>query len=709
MSSSICRHLPLLPPDLRVTVAFVAAAALVVVLQGCRCPLRPIPGPEVDTQDIRFDPPPTSDQRESRARVIRRVQHPDQCADVAPKDGKTDGVWKCRPLGALLKKTLVTPPQGPLDPAPGRLADFCLCEFEGPAEHADASRFDDLVSGDLDVVGSNPLTISPLTFDVALMLHQVYWQHVLGFDLKAAPKPQTQTSKVAIAVVDSALEGPQHAKGWPGSGQFEHGPVMGTLARELSCQSKDLVDPGCSSLVASHLALDLEVKGGKVVKNLALGGYFGWQTTLAERIFEAVRRWKLDKASKHLVINLSVAWETLFTTNPKTGDLYGGAAAVRAALEEAACAGALVIAAAGNDSGGTPAFKGAKYPGAWMDPRRGGGFVQCHGVPTPLLWAVGGVDNEDWDIAATRPAGRPPLVVPSFYALADRSYQSPGATGFSVAMTGTSVSAAIASGLAALVWGYLPDASAADVMQLVYDSAVAIPDIDGKPQQADLCLEPSAPGGCPVIRRLDTCGAVRAAVTRVYGADAASKIVCKPRPAHAGANPQLSAQQVATMGSASTHDGSTLTHQPALSGCGGTRYYSASATPTGPDPCPEEQHYQDVGLTVNPQPTSPGCSVCSTILTGLEATTYINVNPRLTGPLTSVTLKLIRQRSGYETYSLSGSLPPAGLAPGSSHVVERLPVNDLPNDPFTQATLSSMELLPDGSRVLHSEQILFQR
>jgi hypothetical protein len=184
-----------------------------------------------------------------------------------------------------------------------------------------------------------------------------------------------------------------------------------------------------------------------------------------------------------LVINLSVGWDAgrgYETVGTRT--TYS-ALAVQAALKHASCKGAIVIAAAGNKSG-APETTGAMYPAAWealpapnkdvCQSFEGAGYPELvhdaifpkTGVYRPLLWGASGVDAHDRAIASTRTGGVARLV-----GYADEVVARDGSN-FTPNLTGSSMAAAMVSGVATAAWGYAPTMTPADLMTLVYDKGV---------------------------------------------------------------------------------------------------------------------------------------------------------------------------------------------------------------------------------------------
>jgi hypothetical protein len=194
----------------------------------------------------------------------------------------------------------------------------------------------------------------------------------------------------------------------------------------------------CIAMVSSHLALPLE---NAETRNEKDGGRLGTQGDLAQAINRAVEAWLAEPSQPHLVINLSVGWDRrIGGPDPDGPNAHGGPVrAVHAALERAACLGALVVAAAGNDSGGPQAKQGPLYPAAWeTEPMptpeacKKIGAVRSKGGSSgadsksrtnfeanrrPLLFSAGGLLGNDRPLPTGRNGGRPRLAAPPPMAL----------------------------------------------------------------------------------------------------------------------------------------------------------------------------------------------------------------------------------------------------------------------------------------------------
>ena len=169
-------------------------------------------------------------------------------------------------------------------------------------------------------------------------------------------------------------------------------------------------------------------------------------------------------------MNLSLGWDpALGGLETPDSDIPAPALAVRTALEHAVCEGALVIAAAGNRSGGPTEETGPLLPAAWEE-RAGPTRARCEalGVTTrdqnfplpgqlayrPLVFAAGGVRADDSPLFNSREGSEPRLVAFGDHVKvpAPGAQEGPLWTGL---LTGTSVSAAVVSASVAAAWYYV--------------------------------------------------------------------------------------------------------------------------------------------------------------------------------------------------------------------------------------------------------------
>ncbi|HEY0511063.1 MAG TPA: S8 family serine peptidase, partial [Thermoanaerobaculia bacterium] len=200
------------------------------------------------------------------------------------------------------------------------------------------------------------------------------------------------------------------------------------------------------------------------------GGNLGLVDELAAAILREVFSWRNSGSKEHLVLNLSVGWDGELLgqlDKRRVSQLQLDTQLVYKALQYARRSNALVIAAAGNRRGGGES-NWPLLPAAWE-------LHRPSVLPFPMgpkpVYAVGGVGWQGLPLSNYRFGGLPRRV-----ALGDHAMAQTVATDKPTAMyTGSSVSAAVVSAVAAEVWHFLPDASAAEVMRLVTRSGKVLP------------------------------------------------------------------------------------------------------------------------------------------------------------------------------------------------------------------------------------------
>lgn len=292
------------------------------------------------------------------------------------------------------------------------------------------------------------------------------------------------------------------------SGNSPHGHALAHIARQLVCTLKP--QDHCAAQITTRLAMPILYFDPKSHKHnridMERGGFLGMQSDLARAIRDEVDDWRMSKAQRHLVLNLSVAWD---------GDLFGGldaerieemragTQAVYRALQYAAEYDVLVLAAAGNQKREPCANTGPLLPALW---ERGEARERCgnrNQENRPLLYGVGGVRADGTPLLNARPGGMPPraaygedAVVPSL------DPDTPTAK-----LTGSSVATAVVSSIAAIVWDTRPDLDSHEVMRLLDESG------DPLKLKADFWAGSDAPPGAPFpqVYRLSLCAALKAA------------------------------------------------------------------------------------------------------------------------------------------------------------------------------------------------------
>lgn len=308
---------------------------------------------------------------------------------------------------------------------------------------------------------------------------------------------------VDVAVIDTV-------PAWSSAAVNEHGFQMEGIIDDIACPSGTT---GCAAQTRQVLAMPRENWASP--PDWWNGGSHGTQGDVALAIYVAVQSWRQNlianplSAPPRLVLNLSLGWDRNL---PDTVDpLRGPHHALKSVLQFAACEGVLVFAAAGNNPvEGCPAeHVDALGPANFeAQPMLTPSECAALGFPTstsgypvfgtplpyePLLHAVGGVDELDAPLLNARQNGEPRLVALG----ANGSSNSGLGSGSREALTGTSVSTAVASGTAALIWSYRPALRPHEVVEILYNSGWVLG------RNADFGL------GVPMgTRRISTCASL---------------------------------------------------------------------------------------------------------------------------------------------------------------------------------------------------------
>ncbi|MES1205862.1 MAG: S8/S53 family peptidase [Pseudomonadota bacterium] len=403
-------------------------------------------------------------------------------------------------------------------PAPeANLSGFCVYRWLNEKEFPRAEDFDAIKAiPDSPIVGGvdhGPREIPKLPETVWEPLLKTFDHMARGIDRKDWPEfarkyIDTPAKAVRVAVIDAT------PKGVLAPDRSLHGFAVSRVIGNLLCS-----DPGsaaCAKRVLPYLALPMI---SKRKEDLANGGYFGSFFQLYDALSRALADW--DSTKEHLVINLSLGWDPIkallyprpyvATQNPPLNPMVGR---IRALLENASCRGALIVGAAGNPTGTEgpifPAgFEELPAPDAKTCAKRGlaspSSGATARREYAPLIHAVGAVDNADQRLMVNRRWGQPRLSALGLNVMV------PGAaTPYTAPFTGTSVSAAIVSGIAAAIWSVKPQLDAAGVIALLYQGGV---ELDGgrKSNRArtEFCLHEGM-GPCrdpqSFVRRAYLCG-----------------------------------------------------------------------------------------------------------------------------------------------------------------------------------------------------------
>ncbi len=531
-----------------------------------------------------------------------------------------------------------TPPAAQPDQQPPQGARY-LAAFGAAISPAGSATFAS-VARDCHAVGVQDTAV---TQPVGALAESAYYTAV-G---QVAPLPDGAVSgpaAIRVAVADSTPHG--YVAGLAQDGRSDHGLNVGRIVRKIACPG-DGGGVNCVGYVSNHLALP---QVSPVVATPLQGGFYGYQTQLAASILTAVSDWQSHNAAppagearhERLVINLSVGWDPTYGgafANNAWETLTPPTRAVYHAIRHAACRGALVVAAAGNDPGGPSPAVGPMFPGAWeakpaptaaqCATLEGPGFAEDPDHPVfplpggtpyrPILYGVAGVGHTDYPLANARKGSSGRLVALGQMA-ATRYEESPGTWIKTLAISGSSAAAAAVSGAAATLWGYRPELRPYELVDLLYNNAVSLdPDPAMTARRAQVCLTGVTCSGLPV-RRLDVCAALRAAcASGAPGCYAAADApVCTPAPRYALTGLDLSPAEPDYAATApAVFDATPLTAKlQGLSVCGhqSAKVFFRTAALAGAypvDPCPLRQYYNEGAQPwVGPQPTTPICAEC---------------------------------------------------------------------------------------------------
>jgi hypothetical protein len=403
-----------------------------------------------------------------------------------------------------------------------------------------------------------------------------------------------------VVVVDTAPTG-VHGNVHPGASR--HGDTLVHLIEDLVCNGS--VPHVCAAEVTAELALpwiDRGVRGPS-------GGHVGSLSDLARAIDRAVQRWQDDLASgtttpPRLILNLSVGWEhhpRIADCNLNSPDLLGPPArAVVGILQYAASKGALIVAAAGNDSGGPIPRTGLVCPGRYQALAKNANPSQA------LLVAVSGVDYQDRPLEMVRPSGITGIVGLALGGVAWKVGEP-----VPPQLIGSSVSTAVVSAISALVWAYQPGRSPSEVTSAVYAGG----------------LEVGAADQCPML--LSTCRARRASVCGALNA-AGAALRCTIPTAKPWSCPTLAAQTSALFASYSSIVGKVTTPLPVL----------PTTIPRMLAPSVQVLPW------VFPMPISATCPTCAVALGTVASSPHLLI-PTLGQPLHSPVL-VVRLASGLQ-------------------------------------------------------------
>lgn len=395
-------------------------------------------------------------------------------------------------------------------PVPHEFQRYCMYEYVGQAPLKNLEEYNQILTEidnspdmSLDSVAADCMGFKEQSslsdLDLRKLLNESFLLNIDAIDGNDLAATAAYQSPVRVEVVDSVS---QDAVDNGISPHNVHGIFMSSLIGNIACPN------GGACLDSIHHLLAMPRRDYQL-PDWTKGEDYASKVDLAIQIYAAVQQWREDKhnhapnATDRLVINISLGYQRV---NQGVDDFdRGPQASLKTALDFAACHGALVFAASGNvrDENCPQNDAGPLAPASFemlpaptehechdlgFDPDWAQDFPVFGNEPRPLLYAIGGVDAYDEPLANSRPASQPTLVALGSNAVGNDS---------SMALTGTSISTAVASSTAQLLWMYNPRLTPDEVYFAMYKSAWDLNKV------ADFALTPGANS-----RRLSVCAAL---------------------------------------------------------------------------------------------------------------------------------------------------------------------------------------------------------
>jgi hypothetical protein len=454
-----------------------------------------------------------------------------------------------------------------------------------------------------------------------------------------------------VSILDTS---PTDLPGVRSVGRNPHGDFLAGVNRILSCGTNGV----CAGRYRHRLTMDLyNDPAVGIVEDRVGGGDFGTLVGLAQSIYAEVAYWRMNVPNQNLVLNLSLGWNPAYGGEGDDPTLWPpDVQAVYEAILHARCQGAVVVAAAGNRSGGpfTDA-EGPMYPGGWEGLRdmparcseHYGGNPPPVVPPTnaPMVVAASGVDEDNRDLANARPGARSRLLAYGAHAtVADTT--SP--QGYTTPITGSSVSAAVVSAAVAVVWDNLPGLTAEEVQNLVADSGVAV----GRP--ARLC--PGGAAACGPSVRVGVCQALRHACDVHPGTAGTCRMVSGPVTCASATSAPASPALGRALWDARSPDVDLGAYPSVSLGrfCDGETVHNTPFPWVG-EPCPHLTRYalEEILPSTEPQPHDTACPVCLLVASSGEV---VLEQDRPFDSVTSLTIHL-EDASGTKTNYTTRDIP----------------------------------------------------
>jgi hypothetical protein len=241
----------------------------------------------------------------------------------------------------------------------------------------------------------------------------------------------------------------------------------------------------------------------------------------------------------------------------------------------------------------------------------------------PLVYAVGGVDEHDRPLINARAKGSPRLV-----ALGSNGLVA-GAGGSTEPLTGSSVSAAVVSATAALVWSYVPKLRPHEVVDIIYNAGLPLG------SHADFELTGS---GDWEISRASVCSALERACNGQDPDECPTDLDCKLVPAPDNMDHFFGQVE-------------TLVNDPS------TKVDEIDTGLSGDVPVCESFNWTELA---DPQPETPICSRCNMIVPAGNITgddiLKMTTNPEYDGLVVTASLTTVDGAGMPTIYPLDGSV-----------------------------------------------------
>ncbi len=392
-------------------------------------------------------------------------------------------------------------------PMPGELSNYCQISWLGSdgqlnlnqlKDHINSLKNDSGTSIELeeDCLVYAPQSVTDENIKAVLHAMAAKFLSLVGMVRLDPLNPPPLSANTRIAVIDTlptTIDDPANATN-------PHGYVVTSTIKAMTRSAETDVD-----VADIRPYLGLPVITEEEIDE-TYGGHWASEGHMAKAICKAVGDWRKDleddfaNAPKRLIINLSAGRLPDNLQANSCGDMSTSVSKslVYLTLKHAACNGALTFAAAGNASGEGPEcadgttglmcpaalaaqsvsaeecaeFEGEGYLGKLLVGPNQESYTELYPIDnTTLVTAVGAVDENDKPIAGTREGGLPKLVALGAFGAGGEGDALSGP------MTGTSMATLPSAAATAWIWAVNPHLSASQVVEILTDSGVPLPDV----------------------------------------------------------------------------------------------------------------------------------------------------------------------------------------------------------------------------------------